>query len=196
MYRRLLRTTAISAGLSLLALVASAQPCPVNGITTDPAGSVNGQVPSKRNVFNWQYTAAQPEYNVNWFFTGQRPYLETPYNQPSNPNNDVGYLQGTPDTPQSGWELIKKDVGYTDGPNPTPTGTGIHNPYVIIYNKYTGILRVFWAIGDRNADYQFCSIEVGFGGSNYNTAGKTGLLNRVSGVGVALKTHLPEQTRS
>lgn len=174
--------------LFFLAFTVTAQPiCPVNGISTDPAASVNNQQPSKRNVFDWNFTTAQPAYNANWFFTGQRPFQETPYNQPSNPNNDVDYLQGTHDTPTSGWELIKKDLGYTDGPNSTPTPTGVHNPYVIIYNKYTGILRVFWAVGDRQGSYQFCSIELGFDANNFNSASKTGLLNRVSGIGVALE---------
>ena len=46
--------------------------------------------------------------------------------------------------PEDGWELIVKNFG-----NPatnTSTGNGVDNPYYLLYNKYTGRMKVFYAV--------------------------------------------------
>ncbi len=82
--------------------------------------------------------------------------------------------------PQDGWELIRRDLGYDDAKNPAKTT----NPTLILYNRRTSMLRVFTAVGDLQAGYQFAEIKLSFGKSGTY---KAGTLNRQAALGVALE---------
>lgn len=73
--------------------------------------------------------------------------------------------------PVDGWELIKKDFGYED--NGTPSNPAASRLYMILYNKYQGILRVFVARGDQQP-YNGATIKLNF---NSNSASITSLLD-------------------
>lgn len=93
-------------------------------------------------------------------------------------------FQGIVDLPIDGWELIRRDLGYDDAGNPAKTT----NPTLILYNRYTGMLRVFVAVGDLLSSYQFAEIKLYFGRT---ATYKAGTLNRQSALGVALEDTEP-----
>jgi hypothetical protein len=163
--------------------LAQAAPCPPLGIKTDPAIATNpGGQP---NTFNWYYGSYQAatysgsRYALNSPYPGVgQDYLELPWRQPYNSNMDR--FQGKIDMPQDGWELIRRDLGYDDAGNPAKTT----NPTLILYNRRTSMLRVFTAVGDLQAGYQFAEIKLSFGKAGTY---KAGTLNRQSALGVALE---------
>lgn len=173
--------------VTCLGLYGQSAPCSPKGILTEPAHATNPEMPSKTNSFQWAPSASQPNYQINRVTNTRRNYVAAPYYQTSNVTTEISQLQGSPDIASSGWELVKKDDGYTEGPNPIPNNVGVDNPYVIIYNKYTGVLRVFWSVGTTAPPANFCSIEMSFINNNVNTKRKSGLLNHISGIGVALE---------
>ena len=58
-----------------------------------------------------------------------------------------------------GWELIRRGFGLTD--QNTYTTDPVPNAYLILYNKYTGILRVLLKVC-RGADYNAAKITISF----------------------------------
>ncbi|GAB3306920.1 hypothetical protein GCM10027511_18710 [Hymenobacter humi] len=150
---------------------------------TDPANPNNpGGQP---NTFNWYYGNYQPttyngsRYTLNSPFPGVgQDYIELPWRQPFNSNMDR--FQGKIDNPADGWELIRRDLGYDDAGNPAKTT----NPTVILYNRYTSMLRVFTAVGDLQNSYQLAEIKLTFGNAALN---KAATLNRQNALGVALE---------
>lgn len=81
--------------------------CLKKGITTNPSAPVNPELPSKVNsYFNWTQqflqnnSACQPRIQV-----------ESPFYKIDN----LEILRASKDMlPQDGWELIRRDFGYTD----------------------------------------------------------------------------------
>lgn len=127
-----------------------AQPC-VNNSTTVPVTSPSNDW--KVNKFNWytpandsyklsplRYTTQSNEINLPYFGYTQHSYLKklAAFKPLGGENPGVRY-------PEDGWELIKQDFGFYYNDN-----SGTENrtlrvssiPYLILYNKYSGILRV------------------------------------------------------
>lgn len=107
--------------------------CLPNGITTDPAAPVNNQLPSKTN---WYFDWTQPSW-PNHSTCQPASSIESPFYKTDN----LEALRAAKDMlPQDGWELIRRDFGYTD--LNTPSIEVPQHTYFILYNKFTGILRV------------------------------------------------------
>lgn len=136
-----------------------AQNCAPNGITTNPAAPVNNQRPAKLNTFDW----TQPSYPLNTTFTPRTlRRLTPPFFTTDNPNitNLYDPNDGIKDmAPDQGWELIKRDFGYNDQGQPNNPGTT--NPYLLLYNKYRGVLQVLIARVENNS-YNGANIEIAF----------------------------------
>lgn len=64
--------------------------------------------------------------------------------------------------PSGGWVLLQRDFG-------TP-GRFINHPYFVLYNKYTGILRIFVAISETVADYNEAVISLKYADDTRRTA--------------------------
>ncbi|GGH77424.1 hypothetical protein GCM10011379_43750 [Filimonas zeae] len=62
--------------------------------------------------------------------------------------------------PSDGWELIHKDLGYLDD-NITPTSEKKEHSWLVLYNKYTGILRLLFKTC-RQQDYDAMKIVIQF----------------------------------
>ncbi len=146
MRKRLLWLALVASSISISNV--NAQNCAPNGITTNPAAPVNNQRPSKLNTFNWTL----PSVPLNLALTGvNATAINSPFFTTDNANIGHFYdpIDGIKDVyPAQGWELIKKDFGFTDQGQPTNPGTT--NPYLVLYNKYTSTLRVFVARGEIN----------------------------------------------
>nr|MCU0376409.1 hypothetical protein [Chitinophagaceae bacterium] len=107
---------------------------PPISISTEPENYQNPEDPTSALKWDW--------WQQTWF--GYRPGTPTPVsyqiNSPfydiQNPNLfDLSSLAVKNYDPKNGWELIKKEFGTSTTPVPTP--------YFILYNKYTGLVRLF-----------------------------------------------------
>ncbi|MDX2249990.1 MAG: hypothetical protein SF052_24620 [Bacteroidia bacterium] len=147
--------------------------CDTTYITTHPNAPFNPENPAKLNTFfDWR----DMEYDLNFTVNGQTisTTIPSPFYQID--NNNVSYLYlSEDDKPEDGWELIGRNLGYYD--NGTPR-SDLTNPYLILYNKYTGLLRIFLAVGKREDDYD--AMEIGIKFSENGNAKRTALLDYAS----------------
>jgi hypothetical protein len=131
----------------------SAQDCnPIpKNLTTHPANPVNTERPDKLNTFfDWR----KPIYQINSSFISES-VINSPWNDVQNPIMlDLVFNQDM--KPEDGWELLHVQLGYktlNDGSNgTTPESPKVKNPMLVMYNKYTSIMRVLAAVGD-SPDY-------------------------------------------
>ncbi|NOU18500.1 MAG: T9SS type A sorting domain-containing protein [Bacteroidales bacterium] len=107
--------------------------CIKEQISTDPTNPVNNEIPAMKNYFDWM----QPSFQLNSSEININP-IASPFYQVD--NDIINHFVDSKDyLPIDGWELIKKDFGYN--------GTGIvTSPYLILYNRFSGILRCFVAM--------------------------------------------------
>lgn len=134
----------------------------VKVITTDPRNnfdnSINLELPSKENnAYDW----TSVEYNVN---SSNLPYATTiraPFAQVT--NGPLGAFLENPDVqPQDGWELIAYELGFDE--NNVAVTYSVGHVYFVLYNKHTGIMRVFVA-GNQQTPYQGARISISMNGS-------------------------------
>lgn len=118
--------------------------CGYKGITTDPSQPVNTEKETKKNTFfDWTNLGQYDVFSQNWL----PPYnhIESPFHQTG--NFPLAQFIDNPDRlPQNGWELIKYNLGYKD--DHTVNGLPNRNIYIVLYNKYTSILRIFVATNE------------------------------------------------
>ncbi|MFD2787209.1 hypothetical protein [Hymenobacter rubripertinctus] len=100
------------------------------------------------------------------------------------------HILGKRDLPKDGWELIKRNLGYQDDGTPY---SNLVNPYVVLYNRHSGMMRVFVAVGKLVQDYNYAEIKLVFNGTAQK---KAGTLNRLEGIGVALENTVPGRDAS
>jgi hypothetical protein len=146
-------------GITLLCLsIAQAQyPC-FNGISTNPSNPINNQLPTKRNTFfNWQDSlwAMQPSP-----FCFRTALNESPFYKIDNAEE----LRESKDMfSDDGWELLRRQVGLTE--TNAFTASNPEQLYVILYNRYTGILRIIMQVC-RGQDYGAAKFELKFAGTS------------------------------
>ena len=129
-------------------------PC-VNGISTNPLNPINTQLPSKKNTFfNWQDSIYQVQPISSSCIRGSQ--IESPFYKIDN-------LEGLRDSKDmkwdDGWELLRRGFGLTD--LNTYTTDPVPNAYLVLYNKYTGIMRVLLKVCS-GADYNAAKITLTF----------------------------------
>jgi hypothetical protein len=94
--------------------------------------------------------------------------IEGPFNPTAHWDN-VEHLKNNANfrdnKPEDGWELIIYGLGQDRQLN---VQTGFSHPYVVLYNKYTGILRVFYYLKTSNFsnDYDAATIKLSFNSNN------------------------------
>lgn len=128
----------------------------VNNITTNPDNPINDQIiiygknVKKNTFFDWR----QSVFTVNDPLIGVGIY--SPFYQSGNiPINH--FLYNRDYNPAEGWELLGFDFGINEDGTPKPqVKSTVH---LVLYNKYTGILRVFFA-ADHNGGYNGASVTV------------------------------------
>ncbi|WP_416864898.1 MAG: T9SS type A sorting domain-containing protein [Imperialibacter sp.] len=129
------------------------QPCQTKGITTNPDSPVNNEKPSKLNTFfDWRASS----YNIH-SSTIQGSTIDSPFDQSNNLN--VSYFLNDKDRlPENGWELIKYETGYNE--DGTPKSSQVTTIHLVLYNKYTGVLRVF--VAGAGVNYNGAKMEISF----------------------------------
>ncbi|MFM9949888.1 MAG: T9SS type A sorting domain-containing protein [Saprospiraceae bacterium] len=174
-------STTIKYMLVLLALMevhfTSAQtdnctPGVANGIRTNPENAVNPDCPAQVNTFDWR----QLQYPYQGGLPPSQWFIQSPFWNTSN----VNYLPlwdeengGKDYQPADGWELVKKGVA--------PAATDYS--YVLLYNRYTSILRVVFAVAPTQGDdYNFISVTIKFFGDVGVSGNMTALLHPRTGL--------------
>ncbi len=153
----------------MVTIQASAQ-CPVNNTTTNPDKTIWENPPydaifkknSGTNFFDWRqehFAVSVPSF---------------PYSQVTSPYyfgatavalGGIAQGEGNPDKydfyPQDGWELIRKNFGLrADGS--TITNEAMIGPYYVLYNKYSGTLRVIGWTATAVGFFPTVNVKVGF----------------------------------
>ena len=165
--------TLLLVALLCISQIVIAQNCPPKGISTDPDNRVNTEKPSANNIyFDWQTTS----YGVFSSNINGSP-VTAPFFQTDNTAMNPRFTEDPDRLPEDGWELIKFDMGLdkvTGANNPIPTSF----VYVVLYNKFTSVLRVF-AAGEGNNDYDGAILKLTF--NNASTEYYTSSLSPASG---------------
>lgn len=140
-------------------------------------GPNNGQNLSPHNgaIFNWMAnTDITSPFLLNSSSMPTVTSLVSPFYQANNNPLLHFRLQETKDfLPRDGWELIHQDFGYTDQgvsrgtPNP---GEKVSYPYIILYNRYTGVLRMFVNIGLQDGNTTRMSLTFSSGEDHIQTS--------------------------
>ncbi|UUC45543.1 T9SS type A sorting domain-containing protein [Flavobacterium cerinum] len=128
--------------------------CPPNGISTNPGNPINPQQTNYLNYFDW--TTTNPFYPIN---SQCNPNTFTPNPFQSN-QLELLPLSLTKDMkPENGWEMVAYNLGFDNNNNPL-LGRPEHT-YVMMYNKYTGKLRILvkWC---RNMNYNGAMLTLKF----------------------------------
>ncbi len=108
----------------------------------------------ENEAYDWDWT--QEEYTTHTFAYGSQviksPWFSTYSN---NENINEFRLQNPKDFEyQDGWELIQHDLGTPNAP--------VNHPYFVMYNRYSGILRIFVAVGQVYEGYSDAVITLAF----------------------------------
>ncbi|WP_162277448.1 T9SS type A sorting domain-containing protein [Chitinophaga rupis] len=168
---------ALAVALSTSPLKAQS-PCPLNGsngnpISTKPVPYTPG-LSYKVNTFDWRQQLltvkntgyAQYSPITNFFY---RPNL--PYSQ------HLALGTASDFRPEDGWELVKRDFGYLADQSNNPVAAP--GPYMVLYNKYSGTLRVVAALPGLGAN-QAINVKIGFKAPVANNPNQANL--KVSGL--------------
>jgi len=157
-------------------LMAQTECDPSQVITTAPGSAVNTQKPTLVNHFDWTQPSF-PLYAEQLTSTSiTSPFYQGPWN-----SNVANLVDSKDRLAADGWELINADFGYNN--NGTPASQRVMDPKLLLYNKYTGTLRLFFAKGHTTtSDYNFIKITLSFTGAsgeyafNTFTLSNTGIL--------------------
>ncbi|MEL7196029.1 MAG: T9SS type A sorting domain-containing protein [Bacteroidota bacterium] len=134
----------------------NADACEDKNIQTYPPNAQNDEIsPTDLQRLNWfDWTTINYDINSAYINAAQVP---SPYYQDD--NGIVSHFFENKDMdPDDGWELIKQDVGKTlDGTANATTPTDF--VYVVLYNRYSGKLRIFVA-GDYTVPFNGAKITI------------------------------------
>lgn len=162
--------------VALLAAVFSARgQCPINTVSTDYNNYDNSADPSGALKFDWEATSwtaykPDPSSGAPTAYTLNSPFFDLT----SNPN--IAVVSDPVDKdyrPEDGWEFVIKNFGTT--------ASGQNNPYFILYNRYSGILRCFVNITNSGDPQTGATLSLKFNGVRHSAA-----LNQLGSVTRAL----------
>ena len=130
---------------------ASAQPCPVN---------------SNPTTWDWRGSADYVLYLSGARYNPTKGVVrrKSPWYDTNTNENVAAFRFQTPKDyePSGGWVLMQRDFGAP--------GRFINHPYFILYNKYTGIMRIFVAISETVTGYNKAIISLKYAKDNRRTA--------------------------
>lgn len=179
------------------------QPCCNELISTDPFLPINNERQDYINGFNWMFNGNLPAYHPAGGI-GSSPGITFPMENPfltfsNNPQlqhiNYYNFSSAKPRVPanidfhpEDGWELLHRHFGFEMDNNTLIEQTTDNRlgPYFILYNRYTGIIRV---LASLNQDPQQSVVtKLSFGQNSLNSTQPiySGLLNHFGSVSQSL----------
>jgi hypothetical protein len=193
--------------LLLLLSIAKIAPtqCEPNGISTNPEAPINSQAPSPLWLNNFKWYDSQGltliQYVLHDLFVVNNQQLmahpfsdQNPYSYLSDDAQGNSYsIEELDMYPEDGWELVSLNLGiYPNGQvltemNPPQQTTFGEIPYLLLYNKQRGILRLFAnsLTGLTNNTFDAVRISLKFDTPS-PSSGASGLLRHYNGKDVAL----------
>lgn len=169
--------------------------CPPNGITTNP-DNTDWSAPiynapykknSGMNLFDWRqqnFSVFMPTFPLSqvtspYYFDGTALALKGLAQGENNPSKYDFY-------PEDGWELLKKGFGKKSD------GTIITNevavgPYFILYNKYSGTIRVVGWLSSSVGYFPTMNVRLGFKSGNV-----TGIFSYYNSTAIPLDQSSPK----
>jgi hypothetical protein len=154
--------------------------CNPKEITTNFTSPKNTEKPTKKNTFfDWTNLGSLSVFAQ--YFPAPYDNIASPFHQDN--NAPLAHFFDNPDRlSKDGWELIKYNLGYLE--NGSANGFANRDIYIVLYNKYTAILRVFVASNE----------SIGFNGlrvtMQFNYGTQSSLLSNASEI-FALDTFKP-----
>lgn len=128
--------------------------CEPIGTTTNPNSPTNPQNQSFTNNFNWFTNNSYLDINSTCTPNGFTPNPFT-----TNQTELLPLSLSKDNKPEDGWEIVAYNLGYNN--NNTPLNVRPEHSYYMLYNKYTGTLRVLvkWC---RNINYNGALLTLKF----------------------------------
>lgn len=145
------------------------QPCCNGQISTDPRPgmAINTERPSMINHFNWMSDLYNVYLPNSFAISGGPMPLGNPYLTNHSYLQEINYFNFSPEDqvkdnidfhPEDGWELIHKYNGYEVDEVTYLSNRELPGPHYILYNRYSGKLRIFTALSDREGNDQVVTI--------------------------------------
>ena len=174
--------------------------CLPAGISTNPAAPVNPDYlpdPAFENHFEWFGSENGSLYIYDLFEMSQYGNIEAMQHPYSLQNQSYQHLTLDVDLedldmyPEDGWELLSVNLGkYPNGMlysehDPSSISCNSRIPYLLLYNKYRGIIRLFSNYFTEET-YKTAKITLSFPDPEEDEPITSGLLRLYSGVDVPL----------
>lgn len=166
---------------------------PGNPENTEKAMKKNGPTngdpnqPQNGNIFNWLIdTEHNPAFRLNSSVMVNDQQLNSPFWEYNNSRTQIFINQWANNSridnlPEDGWELIHQDFGYFDNGNARGVfpngGQKVDYPHIILYNRFTGVLRAFVNIGGLSGNTASIRLEFERGGTVTDPYIQTSLLD-------------------
>jgi Secretion system C-terminal sorting domain len=128
----------------------------IHGVSTNYANPKNNSLPTLAdssgskflNTFNWlthDSSGALGSYQLKNMFYNQK--MQSVYDNAV--SDYYNYLwQGEAPSCENGWELLLLNIGITPNGNDLPSASYTDLPYIVLYNRYKGVIRLFVNYGD------------------------------------------------
>ena len=171
---------------------AQSNDCIRNGIIStdpDPKYTRNQERPSMKNTFDWRDTAWQVYHPMVFAFqeNGEPRNIASPFythfksliminfaGLDRQKSQEPQYLDFHP---QDGWELLYKNNGVDLEGNPLSIALNRPGPLIVLYNRYTGKIRVLAALSTDVSTYLLTTLKF----EEKNNLKVSGLLGKYSG---------------
>ena len=148
-------------------------PCCNEVIETDPTSAANSERPNYLNRFDWKSTTWPVYHPAGGYNVGvnamllPNPFFNTTdaYNRHINyydifgQNRNISKLNFHP---EDGWELLHQNMGFE--PDRQQFATILNTrpwPYLMLYNKYTGIMRLVGSVDNVGNPSSIIRLDVG-----------------------------------
>ncbi|MDB0037898.1 T9SS type A sorting domain-containing protein [bacterium] len=152
-------------------------------VITNPDSPQNTSIPNNPeflNAFKWSPGGLQDGIQLtNMQYSQYMLHIMSPQ-QPQYYN----YIyNGEPPTPENGWELLLLNTGTYPDLTDLPNGGHSDIPYVVLYNRYSGLMRVFANYGDgylpSGISFDAVKVILKFDGNEERVNGNLRLLNGI-----------------
>lgn len=122
-------------------------------------GNINSGLPSWYTP-DWDWLDANP---ANWIgaTSTNSLFMASPFTSNTNTDDVLRIIDGLDYERSQGWTLLAKNFGVP-GQSPTADGTA----YFMLYNKYRGIVRLFFFSGNSNSGLNRASVVLKWSGIN------------------------------
>lgn len=122
-----------------------------------PSGNITYNIPKPTNQFDWRSETYKLRYKANGSVVPEEVMSPFFSNDPAMASIShktsaatLAFAGGADDTPYEGWELITANLGYKNDGTPIADASLLSEPYLILYNRFQGTLRIFVYLNNQS----------------------------------------------